>query len=94
MLMLPDKLTLSEATDTLRMLEQTLQHEGNEPLEVDASGVTTFDSAALAVLLECRRLAQAWQRPFRVRGAPAPMRALAALYGVADLLAFEPASAA
>lgn len=93
MLMLPEKLTLSEATDTLRMLEQTLQHEGKEPLEVDASGVTDFDSAALAVLLECRRLAQAWERPFIVRGAPGPMRALATLYGVAELLALEPAAA-
>jgi ABC-type transporter Mla MlaB component len=42
------------------------------------------------VLLACRRAAQADGKGFELRGAPAPLLALAALYGVAELLKFAP----
>jgi phospholipid transport system transporter-binding protein len=87
MLLLPEVLTLREARATLRMLSQALQREGTAgPVEIDASGLRHFDSAALAVLLECRRLAQSFGRAFAVLKAPPQLADLARLYGIEPLL--------
>lgn len=87
MLALPQTLTMSAAGDTLRMLSQALQREPGDALAVDASALRQFDSAALAVLLECRRLAAAWGKTFAVHGAPQKLRDLAQMYGVQELVA-------
>ena len=87
MLLLPATLTALEARATLRMLSQALTAEPDGGVVVDASALQEFDSAALAVLLDCQRQAQAWGRPFTVRQAPAKLAALAKLYGVDVLLA-------
>ena len=63
------------------------------PFIVDASGLRSFDTAAIAVLIEARRLAQAAGRSLAVRGAPASMLALAEIYGVAGLLGLGESSA-
>jgi len=90
LLLLPATLTAHEARDTLRMLKQALQKEGAETaVVVDAGPLQHFDSAALAVLLEIDRLAQAWGRTFSIRSAPAKLAALAKLYGV-DVLLLPP----
>jgi phospholipid transport system transporter-binding protein len=90
MLVLPATVTTLEARDTQRMLSQALQQEiktQDEPhVTVDASGLQQFDSAALAVLLECQRLALAWGKGFAVRNAPPKLAELARLYGVDALL--------
>ena len=91
MLLLPATVTTREARDTQRMLSQALQQEVKNPqaeaaVTVDASGLSQFDSAALAVLLECQRLAQAYGKGFAVRHAPAKLAELARLYGVDALL--------
>ena len=88
MLRLPGKLTLDDAPAALATLAQALRGEtGTGPTAtVDASGLLRFDSAALAVLLECRRLAQAAGQGFAVHGAPAKLAALARLYGLDALL--------
>ncbi len=86
MLLLPATITLREARDTLRLLAQALQGERDGEVVVDASPLQQFDTSALAVLLECRRLAQAAGRPFRISHAPDKLGALAALYGVDELL--------
>ncbi len=86
MLLLPATVTNREARDTLRMLAQALQKEPGSDLVINAAGLQQFDTAALAVLLECRRLAQAWGKRFAVRDAPAKLAALARLYGVDGLL--------
>lgn len=90
MLILPATITSAEARDTQRMLGQALQQEAKAPgvpeVVVDASGLQRFDSSALAVLLECQRLAQAWGKGFVVRQAPAKLAHLARLYGVDSLL--------
>ncbi len=87
MLLLPATLTAREARDTLRMLTQALRVEGSEgAVVVDAGPLQHFDSAALAVLLEIDRLAEAWGRRFSIRSAPAKLAALAKLYGVDALL--------
>ena len=90
MLVLPATVTSLQARDTQRMLSQALQQEiktQNDPqLTIDASGLQQFDSAALAVLLECQRLALAWGKSFAVRNAPPKLADLARLYGVDALL--------
>jgi len=86
MLLLPATVTLAEARDTLRMLAQALPREPDAQTTIDASGLERFDTSALAVLLECRRLAQAGGRAFAVREAPSQLGALARLYGVDGLL--------
>ena len=92
---LPERLTIGEARAALAALEPTLGQGGNGSgsIEVDASALAAFDTAAIAVLLELRRQAQAMGRTLAVRGAPAAMIELAGLYGVAELLGFEVAAA-
>jgi phospholipid transport system transporter-binding protein len=89
MLVLPAELTHTQARTCLRMLVQALRGESAAAI-ADASALTKFDSSALAVLLECRREAQVMGKTFSVRGLPARLRALAALYGVGELLPAAP----
>ena len=86
MLVLPESLTTRDARDTLRLLTQSLPKDGDAPVTVDASGLQQLDTAAIAVLLECRRVAQAWGKPFEIKRAPPKLVALAELYGVGELL--------
>ena len=87
MLVLPAELTHRQATASLRMLLQGLRVHREPGVVVDASAMATFDSSALAVLLECRREALALGKTFAVQGLPAALRTLAGLYGVGTLLA-------
>jgi phospholipid transport system transporter-binding protein len=86
MLLLPDTLGVPEARNTLRMLGQALALESDAEILLDASALRQFDSSALAVLLECRRRAQARGKTFVVRSMPPKLDALARLYGVEGLL--------
>jgi phospholipid transport system transporter-binding protein len=91
MLVLPATVTLQEARNAQRMLSQALQQEAKAQaheslVTVDAAGLEHFDSSALAVLLECQRLASAWGKGFAVRNAPKKLAELARLYGVDTLL--------
>lgn len=86
MLLLPETLTVHEARDTLRLLKVALEQAGDAEVVVDASALVRFDSSALAVLLECRRLAQAWGKPFSTRSLPPKLCELARVYGIDDLL--------
>jgi phospholipid transport system transporter-binding protein len=88
LLVLPGTLTLREAMVALRMFEQTLKSDDAATLIVDASALRAFDSAAVAVLLECRRMARSWNKGFEIQGAPAKLTDLVLLYGVDSLLAF------
>jgi phospholipid transport system transporter-binding protein len=90
MLLLPATVTMQEARDTRAMLAQALKREPEGPVVIDASGLQQFDTAVIAVLLECKRLAQAWGKGFAVRHAPPKLAALSKLYGVDTLLQFEP----
>jgi phospholipid transport system transporter-binding protein len=86
MLVLPESVTNREARDTLRLLTQAMQRESEATVVIDASPLKQLDSAAIAVLLECRRLAQSAGKRFELRGAPPKLTALAQLYGVDSLL--------
>ncbi len=93
MLLLPATITAAEARETLQLLSQALQREPDKGVVVDAGNLQRFDSAALAVLLECQRLAQSWGKGFAVRNLPPKLAALSRLYGVDSLLIDEVALA-
>lgn len=94
MLLLPATITAREARDTLRLLAQALQREPAGGVVIDATNLRQFDSAALAVLLECQRLAVAFGKGFSVKNPPAKLASLAKLYGVDELLLRDQAVAA
>ncbi len=94
MLALPSTVGLEEAKDVLGRLKLALAADPADPLVVDAAALQNFDSSALAVLLECRRLAQASNRSLVLRDPPPRLNQLARLYGVADLLGIAAPSAA
>ena len=85
MLTLPSTLTHEAAPGFVQTLSPLVQAQPAEVV-VDASALRKFDSSALAVLLECRRLALAAGKTFSVRGLPASLRQLAGLYGIAELI--------
>ncbi len=89
MLVLPLEITHANARTCAHMLAQALRSHSDTVI-ADASGLQKFDSAALAVLLECRREAQIQGKSFSVRGLPQRLRTLAALYGIAQLLPAAP----
>ncbi|MEK8053432.1 STAS domain-containing protein [Ideonella sp. DXS22W] len=82
---LPASLTMADARGTLERLAPQLA-SAEQPV-LDASALQQLDSAAVSVLLECRRQAAARGRTLRVSGAPPKLAQLAQLYGVAELLA-------
>ncbi len=83
---LPQTLNLSNAGTALAALRSAAATGEGTALIIDASALRTFDTAALALLLQARRLAQAAGRELQVRDAPAPLIQLAQLYGVGALL--------
>jgi phospholipid transport system transporter-binding protein len=80
---LPATATLADACALLVALD-------SGPDEIDASALRTFDTSAVALLLEARRRAQARGAKLAVRGATPRLVELARLYGVDELLSFEP----
>jgi phospholipid transport system transporter-binding protein len=89
---LPAALTLKDVSAALPALEASVG-PGPGALVVDASALASFDSSAIATLLELRRQAQAVGRTIEVKDAPQAMVDLATLYGVAELLGFYSARA-
>ena len=85
-LRLPPVLTHDQAQACRLQLAQTMAASPDRVLLLDASDLRHFDSSALAVLLACRRQAQALGRSLQLQGLAAPLRELAGLYGVLDWL--------
>ncbi len=90
-MLLPPSLTLDDAAAALEAL-RTEAAGSQGALSIDAAALTAFDTAALAVLLQARRLAQARGLAWQVLGAPPKLTQLAQLYGVAELLGLTPES--
>ncbi len=86
MLVLPVDLTRVQASGCLQMLIQGLAAEPGSTVGVDAAALARFDSAALAVLLEFRRVSLAHGKNLLIRSLPERLRDLAGLYGIAELL--------
>jgi phospholipid transport system transporter-binding protein len=82
---LPAVLTIAEARAEAERLVAALAEE-DQPV-VDASGLQSLDTSAIAVLLECRRAAQAAGKTLQVLHAPPKLGQLAKLYGVDGLIA-------
>lgn len=89
MLALPQHLTLSQAPEVLKGLQAAMATQSQAPVVIDAAPLQQIDSAALAVLLACRRSANANKQGFEVLNPPARLVDLATLYGVQDLLGFK-----
>lgn len=79
---LPATATLAEAGALLAQLDA-----GTDA--IDASALATFDTSAVALLLEASRRAHARGKTLVVRNAPPKLVELAKLYGVGGLLSFE-----
>mgnify|MGYP001764095743 FL=1 len=88
---LPGRLTHDSAAAALAELDSEARRSPG-PLTIDAAALAAFDSAALALLLHARRMAQSAGRGFELRGAPPQLVQLAQLYGVDALLGLAPAS--
>jgi phospholipid transport system transporter-binding protein len=83
---LPASLTLRDAPTVLESLRQSFVADGGDVWRIDAAPVTQLDTSALAVLLECARIAAAGNRKLEIVGAPARLSDLAHLYGVDGML--------
>jgi len=88
---MPASLTLKDAQSVLESLRQSFAADSGEVWHIDASAVTQLDTSALAVLLECSRIAAAARRKVQIVNAPARMSDLAHLYGVDGLLGVQAA---
>ena len=87
MLSLPLELTHRQANACLAQLRAWLDAApAGETVVVDASALERFDSSALAVLLELRRIAQRSQKTLQVQAQPPHLSDLAKLYGIETLL--------
>jgi len=80
------ELSFANAVEALAAARTAL-NGGQGPFEVDLSGVTRADSAALALLLELARQARSRGRELRCLGAPEQLRRLAGFFGVTEVLA-------
>ena len=85
-LRLPAVLMHAQAEACREQLTQAMAASQDKVLLLDSSALVQFDSSALAVLLACRRQAQALGRSLQVQGLPDKLRQLAALYGVLEWL--------
>lgn len=86
MLVLPAELTHRQAAACLRMLVQGLPSQSGDAVVVDAAALQRFDSSALSVLLEFRRLSLARGKGFELRNLSTRLADLVRLYGVDGLL--------
>ena len=86
---LPSSLTLKDAPAVLESLRQSFAADNGDVWRIDAAPVTQLDTSALAVLLECSRIAAAGKRKLEIVNAPARMSDLAHLYGVDGLLGVQ-----
>lgn len=84
---LPAQLNGDHAAALLPLLRSQMAGQAAAGTVVlDAAGVQRFDSATLALLLECRRWAQQAQRTWQVKNLPAGLQSMAHVYGVDVLL--------
>jgi phospholipid transport system transporter-binding protein len=85
-LTLPPDLRHGNAADCLSMLQAQIRNSPDSEVEIQAGQLSDFDSAALAVLLGCRREAESLSKTLKFKQFPAKLRELALLYGVSELL--------
>lgn len=74
-------------------VEAGIEAIGKQQLQFDLSGVTTFDSSAVVVLLAWQRAAEGKGQKLQLTGVPEGLSGLATLYGVTSLLGLPSPSA-
>jgi len=84
-LRLPAELTHGQARACLAELARAIGQEDGTVV-VDAAALQRFDSSALAVLLELRRICLSQGKQLDVQGWPRHLADLATLYGIDGLL--------
>jgi phospholipid transport system transporter-binding protein len=89
-LIAPNSITHATASASLDALRQSLMNESASEVILDASGLSHFDSAALAVLLGVRREALKLGKTFAIKAMPQRLADLARLYGISELLPVQP----
>lgn len=85
-MVLPAELTHKQAALCLPMLVQGIPAQTGDAVEVDASSLTEFDSAVLAVLIELRRACTAAGKKLQVHNVPSRLVELIRVYGLSELL--------
>jgi phospholipid transport system transporter-binding protein len=83
---LPESLTMQTATAAMTALRQAFVADTAPVWRIDAAPLRQLDSAAIAVLLECRRIAAAAKRQVEIVAPPPRLVELAGLYGVETLI--------
>jgi phospholipid transport system transporter-binding protein len=86
MIVLPAELVQTTASQALQELVPALGLASEVQVTVDASALTRFDSTALAVCLELRRVAARAGKSLVWQAVPPRLLDLAKLYGIAELL--------
>lgn len=77
------EVTISTITQVLKSSTEAIRQGANI---IDFHQVNEVDSAALALIIECRREAEQVGVELRCINLPANLRGLATLYGVLDLI--------
>jgi len=86
MVQLPALLVQQTATASLTELLQAVRAEPSACVRVNAAALARFDSTALAVLLEVRRVVLSLGKTLTLHALPPRLADLARLYGIAELL--------
>jgi len=87
MAILPASLTLRDAAAAVDALRRDCEATAGEPVwRIDAAPLDQLDTSAIAVLLECQRIAAARKRTVELVGASRRLIDLARLYGVEALI--------
>lgn len=83
---MPDLVTMHVASGVLQSMSKSLETQTGAMATVDAQGLQTFDSSAVAVLLELRRGLAKKGKQLQVINQPPKLLELVSLYGVSELL--------
>ncbi len=86
MVQLPAILVHQTATAALADLLRAVRAQPSAGVTVNAAALERFDSTALAVLLELRRVALSLGKTLTLQALPPRLTDLARLYGIAELL--------
>lgn len=80
---------MQDATAALGGLQQALRTAPGPVVQMDASPLQEMDTAAISVLLQCRRQVQARGLQLELQGVPAKLGVLMLLYGVAEMFGLQ-----
>ncbi len=93
LLRLPASVLLAQAAALSRQWQTSLRAEAagvaaaaGREVQISAAELVNFDSSVLSLLLGCARVCHQHGLALRVQDAPAPLRELAQLYGVDELI--------